>query len=374
MPTAAPGERLPPDAPVERLDSGPGGARKLHTLGLHLLRDVLHAYPHRHEDRRALPERLPRVARMAGTLLGRAQRYVADVKAEVNRSIELEELNKVKRQFDSAAQDVHQSIAGAAQDLDAGLQPSWSPDSPDNGLGGILAPFVGIKLIDALLVAVGLVLIFGPALWLLLSSFKTPAQLAEWTWGRQSLDLLARYPVAASTAVAVAATSARVGISRPVHHRRRGRRHRGRARHSRRLRRCRLVARGHHDVRSRSCTRLLRCVLAGAGVHRRLPGRRRQHQLRRAKPMMRWAIIFLVVALVAVTVVRLAVYGGVDLLHAQAFQMLVAVETGRRGQTRCPSGSSIRSCCRTADASRQPPRSPVSRDVSVGLLARERGT
>lgn len=81
------------------------------------------------------PERLPRVARMAGTLLGRAQRYVADVKAEVNRSIELEELGKVKRQFDAAAQDVHQSIAGAAHDAHAGLHPSWSPDSPDNGLG-----------------------------------------------------------------------------------------------------------------------------------------------------------------------------------------------------------------------------------------------
>ncbi|MBI5335906.1 MAG: Sec-independent protein translocase subunit TatB [Burkholderiales bacterium] len=81
------------------------------------------------------PERLPRVARMAGTLLGRAQRYVADVKAEVNRSIELEELSKVKRQFDAAAQDVHQSIVGAAQEAEAGLHPSWSPDSPDNGLG-----------------------------------------------------------------------------------------------------------------------------------------------------------------------------------------------------------------------------------------------
>ncbi len=37
------------------------------------------------------PERLPRVARTVGTLLGKAQRYVSDVKAEVNRSIELEE-------------------------------------------------------------------------------------------------------------------------------------------------------------------------------------------------------------------------------------------------------------------------------------------
>ena len=57
------------------------------------------------------PERLPRVARMAGTLLGRAQRYVADVKAEVNRSIELEELNKVRREFETAARDVGQSVS-----------------------------------------------------------------------------------------------------------------------------------------------------------------------------------------------------------------------------------------------------------------------
>lgn len=56
VPTAAPGERLPIDAPLARLDTGPGGARKLQTLGLHTVRDVLHAYPHRHEDRRALPD------------------------------------------------------------------------------------------------------------------------------------------------------------------------------------------------------------------------------------------------------------------------------------------------------------------------------
>ncbi|MEF2277546.1 ATP-dependent DNA helicase RecG [Deinococcus sp. YIM 134068] len=56
VPTAAPGERLPVDAEVTRLDTGPGGARKLGSLGLRTLRDVLHAYPHRHEDRRALPD------------------------------------------------------------------------------------------------------------------------------------------------------------------------------------------------------------------------------------------------------------------------------------------------------------------------------
>ncbi len=56
------------------------------------------------------PERLPRVARMAGTLIGRAQRYVADVKAEVNRSVELEELQKMKAQFETAARDVESSV------------------------------------------------------------------------------------------------------------------------------------------------------------------------------------------------------------------------------------------------------------------------
>ena len=62
------------------------------------------------------PERLPRVARMVGTLLGRAQRYVADVKAEVNRSIELEELNKMKSQFEGAAREVHDTVQRTMRD------------------------------------------------------------------------------------------------------------------------------------------------------------------------------------------------------------------------------------------------------------------
>ncbi len=62
------------------------------------------------------PERLPRVARMVGTLLGRAQRYVADVKAEVNRSIEVEELAKMRSQFEGAARDVHDHVSRAMRD------------------------------------------------------------------------------------------------------------------------------------------------------------------------------------------------------------------------------------------------------------------
>ena len=56
------------------------------------------------------PEKLPRVARTVGHLLGKAQRYVADVKAEVNRSIELEELKKMKTQFEDAARDVEKTV------------------------------------------------------------------------------------------------------------------------------------------------------------------------------------------------------------------------------------------------------------------------
>jgi len=57
------------------------------------------------------PEKLPRVARTVGTLLGKAQRYVNDVKAEVNRSMELDELKKMRETVETAARDV----AGAVQ-------------------------------------------------------------------------------------------------------------------------------------------------------------------------------------------------------------------------------------------------------------------
>ena len=63
------------------------------------------------------PEKLPRVARTVGTLLGKAQRYVADVKSEVNRSMELDELRKMKDSVESAARDVHESVHTAASDF-----------------------------------------------------------------------------------------------------------------------------------------------------------------------------------------------------------------------------------------------------------------
>jgi len=54
------------------------------------------------------PEKLPTVARMAGTLYGRAQRYLRDVKSEVSRELEMEELR-----------NLHQDVLGRASGLKA---------------------------------------------------------------------------------------------------------------------------------------------------------------------------------------------------------------------------------------------------------------
>ena len=73
------------------------------------------------------PEKLPRVARTLGALLGKAQRYVADVKAEVNRSMELDELRKMKDSVESAARDVQQTVQTNASDFEK----TWSDTQSD---------------------------------------------------------------------------------------------------------------------------------------------------------------------------------------------------------------------------------------------------
>ncbi len=64
------------------------------------------------------PEKLPRVARTIGTLLGKAQRYIADVKNEVSKSIELDELKKMKDTMQEAASDVENSIHTGVTDFE----------------------------------------------------------------------------------------------------------------------------------------------------------------------------------------------------------------------------------------------------------------
>jgi sec-independent protein translocase protein TatB len=56
------------------------------------------------------PERLPRVARTLGHLMGRMQRYVADVKADIDREVELDELRKMRDSVQQAATNIESSV------------------------------------------------------------------------------------------------------------------------------------------------------------------------------------------------------------------------------------------------------------------------
>ncbi len=68
------------------------------------------------------PERLPKVARTMGHLFGRLQRYVNDVKADISREMELEELRKLKSSFEDAAREVQSSVHTQVNSISAEVQ------------------------------------------------------------------------------------------------------------------------------------------------------------------------------------------------------------------------------------------------------------
>jgi sec-independent protein translocase protein TatB len=63
------------------------------------------------------PERLPKVARQVGDWIGKAQRYVNQVKSDINREMELAELKKLQEEAQSAARAVQSSMQGLESDL-----------------------------------------------------------------------------------------------------------------------------------------------------------------------------------------------------------------------------------------------------------------
>jgi sec-independent protein translocase protein TatB len=75
------------------------------------------------------PERLPRVARTAGALFGRAQRYINDVKAEVTREIELDELRRMKTEFEAAASNVENTVHDTMRKHETELNDAWNAGS-----------------------------------------------------------------------------------------------------------------------------------------------------------------------------------------------------------------------------------------------------
>ncbi|MFA5663813.1 Sec-independent protein translocase protein TatB [Castellaniella sp.] len=67
------------------------------------------------------PERLPKVARTVGHLLGRAQRYVNEVKSDIQKEVDLKEISDIKNQMQDAAQSVKSSMTSSVEELKASV-------------------------------------------------------------------------------------------------------------------------------------------------------------------------------------------------------------------------------------------------------------
>ena len=81
------------------------------------------------------PERLPKVARTAGALFGRLQRYVSQVKSDISREMELAELGKMKNEFESAARTFQSEVESKAAETERGMREA--ADSIERGLAGL---------------------------------------------------------------------------------------------------------------------------------------------------------------------------------------------------------------------------------------------
>jgi sec-independent protein translocase protein TatB len=77
------------------------------------------------------PERLPKVARTAGLLLGRLQRYVNDVKADINREMQLDELKKLQQQVTDQVTSVEASVTHEMREVESSVNQVIEPPATD---------------------------------------------------------------------------------------------------------------------------------------------------------------------------------------------------------------------------------------------------
>jgi sec-independent protein translocase protein TatB len=75
------------------------------------------------------PEKLPKVARMVGSLYGRAQRYLNEVKSEVSREIELEELKNIQKEVQDAANSIKSEVENSVAQNLAEIESDWRGES-----------------------------------------------------------------------------------------------------------------------------------------------------------------------------------------------------------------------------------------------------
>jgi len=91
------------------------------------------------------PERLPKVARTAGHLLGRVQRYVSDVKSDIQREMQLDELKKLQEQVKQQAQELESSVRAGAAGVESEVNRtadevrSMMPDAPASAASAVAA-------------------------------------------------------------------------------------------------------------------------------------------------------------------------------------------------------------------------------------------
>jgi sec-independent protein translocase protein TatB len=90
------------------------------------------------------PERLPRVAKTMGHLFGRMQRYVSDVKADISREIELDELRKLQATMQDAARSIEQSVSTQVNFIESEVKQAGA--ELEKQAQEAVAPMTGIQL------------------------------------------------------------------------------------------------------------------------------------------------------------------------------------------------------------------------------------
>ncbi len=83
------------------------------------------------------PERLPRVARTAGALLGRLQRYVNDVRSDIQRELQIEDLKRLQREVEESARSIETSVHKELREVETSLNRAAGASEPPPPAGSL---------------------------------------------------------------------------------------------------------------------------------------------------------------------------------------------------------------------------------------------
>jgi sec-independent protein translocase protein TatB len=86
------------------------------------------------------PERLPKVAKQAGQWMGKLQRYVSDVKSDINRQMELDELRKLQSEVKQAASSLENEFKSTVSETQSQFDSLSSSLSGSSEAGSDSAP------------------------------------------------------------------------------------------------------------------------------------------------------------------------------------------------------------------------------------------